>query len=119
MNNLAKDLYNTLNSKNKYDISKVSNRYELIQIGKTLNLILDELSPSEEIRKKIFTLSDKIQNILNMKTYSIEIKIQGSTRQYITVMALNALAAINSVIEINAQRCYEYIAREIKSEGVN
>jgi len=48
-----------------------------------------------------------------MKTYSIEIRIQGSTRQYITIQAPDALTAINNVSEIDRQRCYEYIAREV------
>ncbi len=119
MNNLTRDLYHTLNSRNEYDISKVSNSYELIQIGKALNFILDELSPSKKMRNKIFILSDNIQNILNIKTYTIEIKTQGSTHQYITTQAPNALAAINNVTEINAQQCYEYIAREVKNETLS
>ncbi len=53
-----------------------------------------------------------------MKTYSVEIKILGSTRQYIMVQAPNALMAINNISGIDTQRCYEYIAREVRNETV-
>ena len=53
-----------------------------------------------------------------MKTYSIEIKMQGSTQQYITTQAPNALAAIDNISGIDTRRCYEYIAREVKNEAL-
>ncbi len=52
-----------------------------------------------------------------MKTYSIEIKILGSTRQYIMVQAPNALMAINNISGINTNQHYEYIAREVTNEA--